>query len=112
MTVPWNYHSVIGKLAFLAQNTRPNISFAVHQCAPFVQAPRKSHEEAVKYLCQYLLKTGDKGMILHPYGKHPLTTHVDADLWFVFAQQHTSVQGEHFSDRIYHQVCQMPNHLA
>jgi hypothetical protein len=30
----WNYRSVIiGKLNFLAQNTRPGLSFAVHQCA-------------------------------------------------------------------------------
>lgn len=35
----WNYRSLIGKLNFLAQNTRPDISFAVHQCAHFCQAP-------------------------------------------------------------------------
>ncbi len=29
----WNYRSVIGKLNYIAQNTRPDISFAVHQCA-------------------------------------------------------------------------------
>jgi len=29
----WNYHSVIGKLIYIAQNTRPNINFTVHQCA-------------------------------------------------------------------------------
>jgi len=27
----WNNCSVIGKLNFIAQNTRPDISFAVHQ---------------------------------------------------------------------------------
>ena len=31
-SVPWNYHFVIGKLIFLAQNTQPDISFAVHTC--------------------------------------------------------------------------------
>jgi hypothetical protein len=33
---PWNYRSILGKLNFLAQNTRPDIRFAVHQCAPFL----------------------------------------------------------------------------
>jgi hypothetical protein len=31
----WNYTSVIGQLNNLAQNSRPDISFAVHQCARF-----------------------------------------------------------------------------
>jgi hypothetical protein len=86
MTAPWNYRSVIGKLNFLAQNTRPDISFSVHQCARFVQSPRKSHEEAVKYLCRYLLKTRDKGMIMRPNGEHRLTTHVDADFCGLFSR--------------------------
>jgi hypothetical protein len=29
----WNYRSIIGKLNFLAQMTRPDISMAVHNCA-------------------------------------------------------------------------------
>jgi Reverse transcriptase (RNA-dependent DNA polymerase) len=29
----WHYRSIIGKLNFLAQSTRPDISYAVHQCA-------------------------------------------------------------------------------
>jgi hypothetical protein len=31
----WNYRSVIDKLNYLAQNTRLDISFAVHQCTHF-----------------------------------------------------------------------------
>lgn len=31
----WSYHSIIGKLNFLATNTCPNISMAVHNCARF-----------------------------------------------------------------------------
>jgi hypothetical protein len=34
----WNYPSVIGQLNYLAQNSRPDISFAVHQCARFSKA--------------------------------------------------------------------------
>jgi hypothetical protein len=31
----WNYPSVIGQLNYPAQNSRPDISFTVHQCARF-----------------------------------------------------------------------------
>jgi hypothetical protein len=44
----WNYRSVIGKLNFIAQNTRPDITFAVHQCARFSSNPTALHELAVK----------------------------------------------------------------
>ena len=29
----WNYASVVGMLMYLASNSRPDIAFAVHQCA-------------------------------------------------------------------------------
>jgi hypothetical protein len=36
----WNYPSAIGQLNYLAQNLRPDISFAVHQCARFSKEPK------------------------------------------------------------------------
>ena len=45
-----NYRSVIGKLNFLALNTRPDIAFAVHQCARFCQNPRVTYGAVVKKL--------------------------------------------------------------
>ena len=80
----WSYRSIIGKLNFLAQNTRPDIAFAVHQCARFVSNPNQTHQAAVKHLCRYLLGTRDKGLILRPDNTHRLTAYVDADfagLW-------------------------------
>jgi hypothetical protein len=44
----WNYPSVIGQLNYLAQNSRPDISFAVHQCARFSKSTQALHEKAVK----------------------------------------------------------------
>jgi hypothetical protein len=81
---PWSYRSVIGKLNFLAQNTRPDIAFAVHQCARFVSNPNQTHQKAVKHLCRYLLGTRDKGLLLRPNQQHCLSAYVDADfagLW-------------------------------
>ena len=75
----WNYRSVIGKLNFLAQNTRPDISMAVHQCARYVNNPNSSHMEAVKYLCRYLLQTRTRGLILRPNGNTSLDAYVDSD---------------------------------
>jgi hypothetical protein len=63
---PWNYRSIIGKLNFLAQNTRPDISMAVHMCARFVNQPNRTHQDAVKYLCRYLHYTCTRGLILKP----------------------------------------------
>ena len=36
---PWDYRSVIGKLIFLEKSTRPELAFAVHQCARFSVNP-------------------------------------------------------------------------
>ena len=75
----WNYRSVIGMMMFLASSTRPDILFAVHQCAKFNSCPKRVHEEAVKRIGRYLKRTMDKGTILTPNGTHKLDCYVDAD---------------------------------
>jgi hypothetical protein len=62
----FNYASVLGMLGYLQANSRPDITFAVSQCARFASAPRQSHEHAVQRIGQYLKGTMDKGLILHP----------------------------------------------
>ena len=42
------YCSVIGKLNFLEKSSRPDIVYAIHQCARLSVAPKKSHSEPVK----------------------------------------------------------------
>ena len=46
----FHYRSVIGKLNYLEKATRPDISFATHQCARFAAAPKKSHTHVVHWL--------------------------------------------------------------
>jgi hypothetical protein len=53
----WNYLSIIVKLNYLAQNSRPDISFVVHQCARFYKEPKALHEKAVKRIIYYLQYT-------------------------------------------------------
>jgi len=81
----WNYRSMIGMLTYLSTSTRPDISFAVHQCARFCTNPMRSHELAVRRIVRYLKGTSDHGYILHPTpGNHNVDCYVDADfagLW-------------------------------
>jgi len=75
----FHYRSVIGKLNYLDKATRPDISYAVHQCARFAANPKKEHGDALRWLGRYLKGTRDKGVIYHPVeGKH-LEVYVDAD---------------------------------
>jgi hypothetical protein len=57
----WNYCSVIGKLNYIANSTRPDISMAMHHCARFSSNPKALHELAVKRIIRYLYGTKDKG---------------------------------------------------
>lgn len=80
-TEKWNYRSVIGMLIYLAKNTRPDIEYAVHQCARFQLNPKKAHENAVKRIGRYLLGTRDKGITFTPKLDkiNTLECYVDAD---------------------------------
>jgi hypothetical protein len=78
-TDTWNYRTIIGKLNYLANNTRPDISMAKHQCAYFCSHPKAIHELAMKCIARYLLATQDKGLILHPTTDLHLDMYVDAD---------------------------------
>lgn len=85
----WNYRSVIGMLTYLARNTRPDIEYAVHQCARFQLNPKKAHENAVKRIGRYLLGTRDKGITFTP-NKDNLDTlecFVDADFAGNYAKE-------------------------
>jgi hypothetical protein len=75
----WNYRSIIGKLNFLAQMTRPDISMAVHNCARFSNNPTSLHEQAIKRIGRYLSGTRTKGLLYTPVTNARLNMFVDAD---------------------------------
>jgi hypothetical protein len=66
-------------LNYLASSTRPDIAFAVHQCARFTSAPRHVHELAIWRIVHYLKATSSKGYILKPSTSRNLDCYVDAD---------------------------------
>ncbi len=70
-------------LNFLEKSTRPELAFAVHQCARFSANPRTSHAKAVRLIGKYLQGTKERGIILNPT-EHSFESYVDADfcgLW-------------------------------
>jgi hypothetical protein len=80
----WSYPSVVGMLLYLSSNSRPDIQFAVHQCARFTHSPRKSHGEAIKRIARYLAGTKDRGLTFSSDPNVKLDCYVDADfagLW-------------------------------
>ena len=74
----FHYRSVIGKLHYLEKATRPDISFATHQCARFVADPKKSHARAVRLLGHYLLHSKRRRMRFRADITHVLEVFVDA----------------------------------
>jgi hypothetical protein len=62
----FHYASVIGMMGYLQANSRPDITFAVSQCACFTSCPRRSHEQALERIGQYLKGTMNKGLLLLP----------------------------------------------
>jgi hypothetical protein len=83
----WNYTSVIGQLNYFAQNSRPDISFAVHQCARFCKEPMTLHEKAVERIIYYLQCTRDKPLIMKPNKNLSFDAYCDNDFAGVWHQE-------------------------
>ena len=77
----------MGMLLYLTGSTRPDIAYAVHQCARFCHDPKRSHEQAVKHIVRYLLSTqaeykgkqkAPPGILFRPDKAKSIDTYVDA----------------------------------
>jgi hypothetical protein len=88
----WNYPSVIRQLNYLAQNSRPDISFAVHQCARFSKEPKDLHEKAVECIMYYLQCTRDKPLIMKPNKNLSLDVYCDSNFAGVWLQEFTHLR--------------------
>jgi hypothetical protein len=70
---------MVGKLNYLAQTTRPDILYAVHQVAKYSSDPREPHGEEILYLVRYLKKTRDLGIRFKPNHEKGFECYCDAD---------------------------------
>ena len=75
---PNSYASFIGMMLYLASNTRPNISFDVHQCAHFIHNSKASHKTYMKRIFRYLQGTKDNGLLINPPKKLVVDCYEDA----------------------------------
>jgi hypothetical protein len=78
---PWNYSSVgVGCLSYDGAMVCLDLTFAVQLCAHFCDNPQRQHQEAVKHICCYLLKTKDQqGLTFRPNKSCGLECYVDPD---------------------------------
>ncbi len=75
------------------EHSRPDISFATHQCARYTHSPKLSHENAVKKIGWYLKGTLEQGLILNPSNTLKIDSYPDAD--FAGSWNREDVQDPH-----------------
>ena len=87
----FSYSSVVGMLLYLAGHSRPDLAYSVNCCARYMFAPRKSHEDALIRIGQYLKGTRDKGLILTPTSSVlNVEAYPDADFGGLYGHEHPS----------------------
>ena len=85
----FSYPSVVGiMMQYLANNTRPDIIYAVSQCAHYTHCPTEKHAMYIKHIGRYVQATQDKGLILCPSSKDlHIQCYVDADFGGLWNQE-------------------------
>lgn len=90
------YKEAVGSLTYIAQATRPDISFAVNMVSKFSSNPGRRHWEAVKRIIRYLKGTSDNRLEYSVTGNPQLTGYTDAD-WGGDEENRRSTSGYVFS---------------
>ena len=84
-------------MLYLVSNTRPDISFSVHQYARFKNNTKASHNMAMKSICWYLQGTKYNGLVFNPSKKMVVDCY--ADKYFAELCVHANTQ-DPICDRI------------
>jgi hypothetical protein len=66
------YRELIGCLLWISMGTRPDISYAVNQCARYSSDPKPEHWSACLRILRYLKGTIDHGLHYHNHASHYL----------------------------------------
>ena len=81
----FNYISVLGMMLYLQGHSRPDIPFAINQCAIYAFRPKRSHRRAMKLIGRYLKGTLNKGIVMKLRGFMLIDFYVDSNfvrLWY------------------------------
>ncbi|MCP3664820.1 MAG: DDE-type integrase/transposase/recombinase [Gammaproteobacteria bacterium] len=76
---PTVFQSAIGSLLYLANCTRPDLSYSVHKLAQFAKDPYGVHWKAVKRVLAYVKGTLDLGIKFQADSEEYLVAYADAD---------------------------------
>ena len=76
-------------MLYLASNTRPAISFAVHQCTRFTHDTKASHDTSMNRICRYLQGTKDNDLVFNPSKKLVVDCYADADFAGLWGHENT-----------------------
>ena len=61
------YQSLVGRLTWLATNTRPNLSTVVSFLSSYSSSPSRQYLETALYVARYLRLTTSHGIAYHSY---------------------------------------------
>jgi hypothetical protein len=76
---PSQYRSMVGSLAYVSNQTRPDISYAVNTLSRYFNNPSQEHWDAAQYILSYLLGTVDYGILYSPGHRNTLQAFTDSD---------------------------------
>lgn len=72
------YRSAVGSILYVSNNTRPDLSYAVHKVSQNNQCPTESNWRSVKHLLRYINGTKELKLVYQKTGK-PVEVYCDAD---------------------------------
>ena len=79
LTSDYPYRQLLGSLSFIALNARPDIAYAVNQCARFANEPTVLCWQALTRILAYLVHTIDYAIVFRRDHKHTRDVEVYSD---------------------------------
>ena len=90
------YRELIGCLLWISMGTRPDISYAVNQCARYSSDPKPDHWTACLRILRYLKGTSDYGLHYHRHHSHYLGQNQPAKVSMGDLKQPFSYASSHY----------------